>query len=668
MSSSKKKQHKLTEDLLKLGKRLGSAKPTHFNPEVLTNADKDLQDALRRAEEESNTIKAIVNSIGDPVSVHDTEFRILLQNEAHRNFMGDCAGEFCYKAYANNETVCDNCPISMTFKDGLVHTVEKKGPIEKGVVAVEITASSLKDHEGKIIAGIEVVRNITSRKKTEEDLRRAEEQFRTLVEEALVGIYIYQDGFFPYVNSKAAEIFGYSQKEISSKPLDALIAADSLPSSKENIRKLLGGEATSVHNFVSAVRKDGAIIEIETQSLRTEYKDKPAIMGTFIDVTERKKMETATRTLQRLESLSAFASGIALEYNNILTAIIGNLALAKMYAKPGYEVYDVLTEAEKASIRAKDLTSQLLSFSEGGSPVKKIVYLQELVKDLLSLAGDSKAMNVEKSLPDNLWPVEVDESQIGQAINSLLINARDATPEGGTVRISSGNVALASSTALPLSQGRYVMLVIEDQGESMSEKEIQTIFDPFLTGQKKVGSLGLANAYTIVRKHNGIITADASPGGGTMYRVYLPAAEEKSLAPSGSFVISQSRRGRILVMDDEEIVRIVVSRLLQQCGYETELAKDGVEMLKLYREAKEAGKNFEAVILDLIIQEGMGGQEAIKHLLAYDPNVKVIVSSGYSHNPIMTNFREYGFAGFLPKPYKLDELRRVMSEVTSSVR
>jgi len=668
MSSPKKKQHKLTEDLLKLGQHLGAPEPTPSIPGVLNNTDKDLQDALRRAEEESKTIKAIVDSIGDPVSVQSTDFRIVLQNEVHRNLMGDCAGEFCYKAYAHRESVCDDCPIAMTFKDGLIHTIEKKGPIEKGVQAVEITASSLKDSGGNVIAGIEVVRNITLRKKTEENLRRAEEQFRTLVEEALVGIYIYQDGFFPYVNPKAAEIFGYTQEEISSKPLDSLIAADSLPSSIENIRKLLGGEAERAHNFVSAIRKDGTIIEIETQSLRTEYKDKPAIMGTFIDITERKKTETAARTFQRLESLSAFASGIALEYNNILTAIIGNLALAKMYAKPGYEVFDVLTEAEKASIRAKDLTSQLLSFSEGGSPVKKILYLQELAKDLLTLAGDGKAMKVETTLPDNLWPVEVDESQVGQAINSLLINARDAAPEGGTIRISADNVPLGPSSALPLSQGRYVMLAIEDQGESKSDKELQTIFDPFLTGQKEVGSLGLANAYTIVRKHNGIITADASPGGGTIYRVYLPAAKEKSPVPSGSFVTSQSRRGRILVMDDEEIVRIVVSRLLQQCGYETELAKEGVEMLRLYREAKEARKTFEAVILDLIIQDGMGGQEAIKHLLAYDPHVKVIVSSGYSHNPIMTNYREYGFVGFLPKPYKLDELRRVMSEVTSSAR
>ena len=212
------------------------------------------------------------------------------------------------------------------------------------------------------------------------------------------------------------------------------------------------------------------------------------------------------------------------------------------------------------------------------------------------------------------------------------------------------------------------MITIEDQGKDISGKEVQTIFDPFQPGEKKGGGLGLASSYTIVRKHDGIITADSSPGEGTIYRVYLPAVQESSTAPSGSSVISRSRRGMVLVMDDEEIVRVVVNRLLLQCGFETELAKDGVEMLRLYREAKEAGKTFVAVILDLIIQEGMGGQEAIKQLLAYDPDVKVIVSSGYSHNPIMTNFREYGFAGFLPKPYKLEELRRIMNEITSAAR
>ena len=617
---------------------------------------------------EKGGIPALIDAIGDPISIQDSNFHVLYQNRAHRDFIGEHVGEICYQAFVHSNAVCDDCPLAMTLTDGMVHTVEKDGAIRKGIMRVEITASPLRDDSGNIIAGIEVVRDITARRKAEEGLRRAEEQFRTLVEQALVGIYIYQDGFFPYVNPRAGEIFGYTLEEIRTRPLESLIAEADQPVSKENIRKLLDGEVMSVHEFTRAVRKDGTTLELETQSVRTEYLGKSAIIGTFTDITACKNMEAALRDAQRLESLSAFASGIALEFNNILTAIIGNLTLAKMYAKPGYEVYDVLTDAEKASLRAKDLTSQLLSFSEGGTLVRKMVYVQELVKDLLSFSGDSSTVSYEVNLPDNLWPVEVDESQFGQAISSLLTNARHATPVGGIIRISAENVPLWSSTALPLKQGRYVMLVIEEQGEGMSAKELRTLFDPFLDGGKKVGSLGLASAYTIVRKHEGIITADSAPGAGTVFRVYLPATEEKRAVPSRSSVMSRSRRGRVLVMDDEEIVRAVVSRLLQQCGYDADLAREGSEMLRMYRDAKESGKIYDAVILDLIIQEGMGGKEALKHLLAFDPDVRVIVSSGYAHNPVMTNFREYGLAGFLPKPYRLEELERVMNDILSSPR
>jgi CheY-like chemotaxis protein len=372
--------------------------------------------------------------------------------------------------------------------------------------------------------------------------------------------------------------------------------------------------------------------------------------------------------VQKLESLSAFASGIALEYNNILTAIIGNLALAKMYAKTGYEVFDVITEAEKASVRAKDLTSQLLSFAKGGSLIKKIVFLQELIKDLISISIDSNIVTCEVDLPASIWPVDADESQIGQAINTLLIRARQATPHGGTIRVSATNMPDGSSAALPLRGGNYVVLAIEDRGEVIPEQELLTIFDPFHAGEKKGETLGLATSFAIVKKHDGHITADSRPGAGTTFRVYLPAAADKTPATAGAVKTAPMRRGKILVMDDEEIVRVVVSRLLQQCGFEAELAKDGAEMLKLFREAKESDRPFAAVILDLIIQGGMGGQEAIKHLLAYDPGVKAIVSSGYSHDPIMSNFREYGFTGFLPKPYKLEQLKRVLAEVVTAAQ
>lgn len=378
--------------------------------------------------------------------------------------------------------------------------------------------------------------------------------------------------------------------------------------------------------------------------------------------------EAEIQKMQNLESLSSFASGIAHEYNNILTAIIGNLALAKMYAKPGYEVYDVLIEAEKASLRAKDLTSQLLSFAAGGIQVKKVVFIRELLHDLVRLSMGSRKISCEVTVPDNLWTVEVDESQVSQAIVTLVRYAEQATLQDGRIKISAENMNVTRSSALPLKEGRYVMIAIEGQGKGIPEPEQQTFVDPFSSAVEKGTGLEFASAFAIVQKHNGHITAESHAGTGTIFRLFLPAMHEKPQFATESFAVHPARKGKILVMDDEEIVRVVVERLLLQCGFEAELTRDGAEMLRLYREAKEAGRPFDAVILDLIIQNGMGGQEAMKNLIAYDPDVRVIVSSGFSNNPIMANFKNYGFSCFLPKPYKLDELKRVMKDIIKNKR
>ncbi|MBI5633248.1 MAG: PAS domain S-box protein [Nitrospirae bacterium] len=496
--------------------------------------------------------------------------------------------------------------------------------------------------------------------------RQAEEKFRSLVEHSLVGIYIFQDGIFPYVNPKAAEVFGYTKDEIAAMPLSAFLVEEDRCAADQYIQSLFSDQASVVHFFLKGRRKDGTIIEIESEATKTEINGNPAIIGTFLDITGRRKMEEELRKIQKLESLSSFAGGIAHEYNNILTAIIGNLALAKMYAKPGYEVYDVLIEAEKASLRAKDLTSQLLSFAAGGTQVRKVVFIQELVREIVGFSVDSKTVACELSIPDNLWTVEVDEGQVGQAIDTLIKFAQKTTLPNSRIKISAENMIISRSSALPLREGRHIMIAIEDQGNGISEVELQTLFDPFGSGDKKGSGLELASAFAIIKKHDGHITAESHFDVGTMFRLFLPAMEETPQLTTELFAVHPARTGRVLVMDDEEIVRVVIERLLLQCGFEAVLTKDGAEMLRLYREAKEAGKPFEAVILDLIIQNGMGGQEAMKNLIEYDPNVRVIVSSGYSNDPIMANFRDYGFSSFLPKPYKLDELKRVMKEISYS--
>ena len=375
------------------------------------------------------------------------------------------------------------------------------------------------------------------------------------------------------------------------------------------------------------------------------------------------ELETELIKVQEFEALSAFASGIAHEYNNLLTAIIGNLSLAKMYAKPGYEVYDVLAEAEKASGRAKDLTSQLLAFADGRKPVKKPFFLEKPLKDwVLSALGDSK-ITPEFSIQENLWPVGADEMQIHNVIDNIILNARQAMPEGGLIKIKAENTDIDFPSGLPLIKRKYVLISIKDHRTGISGKLSEKIFDPLYVAGQKNSDFGLSTSYSIIKKHDGHITVDSNPGVSTIFSIYLPVYQEKIPPSEETLKQYPTGKGKILVMDDEEIVRLVISKLLKQCGYDSELAINGKEMLHIYKAAMEAGKPFDAVIMDLVIDDGMGGQEAINYLLEIDPEAKAIVSSGYPNAPVMSHFQEFGFIGFLAKPYRLDELGKVLHEV-----
>ena len=635
---------------------------------------KELHHELRQMEQRLSALEAsekqyrnTLEAIGDAISIQDTDYKVLYQNQAHRELIGVHVGEYCYRAYERRDAICINCPVAKTFQDGKVHTSERVGITDSGEVIVEITSSPLKDSTGKIVAGIEACRNITSRRRTEESLRLAESKFRTLVEQSLVGIYIIQDNRFPYANPRAAEIFGYTPEEVTSiGSIDDLIYEEDRKTVSENIRKRMQDGVKTIRYTFRGKRKDGTVIEVEVQGSSTEFNGKPAIIGTILDMSERNKMEAELVKMQKLESLSVFASGVAHEYNNLLTAIIGNLSLAKMYAKPGYEVYDVLAEAEKASVRAKDLTSQLLMFAQGGSALKRIICLKGPLEDWVGSALSNSQVKPEFSIPEHLRPVEADELQLHQVIDNIVSNARQSMPEGGVIKVKAENMDINSSSVLPLEKGEYVLISIEDRGIGIPEKHLLKIFDPFYTTKQEKSGLGLANTYSIIKKHHGHITVASKLGVGTIFHIYLPAFQKKILSSEETLKTYPSGRGRILVMDDEEIVRLVISKLLSQCGYEAELVRDGEEMLKRYKAARGTGRPFSAVIMDLIIEGGMGGQEAIKRLLEIDPYAKAIVSSGFSNAPAMSNFTEFGFIGFLAKPYRLEELDDLLNEVLTT--
>jgi signal transduction histidine kinase len=417
----------------------------------------------------------------------------------------------------------------------------------------------------------------------------------------------------------------------------------------------------------------------------------------------RKKMEEELQKVSKLESIGALAGGIAHEFNNLLTGVLGNISLAKMLIPPtpplekggtkvtpplekggtkvtpplekggegGFsdEIYKILTEVEKVSLKAKDIARQLLTFSRGGAPIKKAHPISELLKESASLFFKGSNVQCDCSLPDDLYLTEIEEGQIKHAIANIIANAREAMHQGGTVRVRAENMEVDVQNGLPLKDGKYVKISFEDSGIGIPEEHIPKIFDPFFTTKDKRSGIGLSTAYSIIKKHNGYITAESKLGIGTTIYIYLPAVSElkiddfrltnERMASS----VQSSIKKRVLVMDDKEIVRDVAGKMLELIGYEVDFAKDGIEAIETYKKAREGGCPFDAVIMDLTIPGGMGGKEAIKKLKEIDPEVLAIVSSGYSDDDIMAEFREYGFSGVVAKPYSIKELGEIVDRV-----
>lgn len=546
----------------------------------------------------------------------------------------------------------------------------------------------------QVIASIEMA---LSRSQIEKKLFRSEEIYHTLIDNIQDGLFLIQDGKLKFVNEAFSRIPGYTVDEVLGMEFQDFVAPEDRDMVVDRyVRMMKGEKVLSNYEFHGIRKNEKKRTTIYLVCSPIMYQGKPAVLGTVKDITKRKQLEEQMQLIndeleeriierttelkqtykqlyhaQKMESVGILAGGIAHDFNNLLTVILGNISLAKSDIDPEDRVFNVLLEAEDASLRAKDLTQELLTFSKGGEPIKRTISIAKLIKDTVNFTIRGTNVTCKFEIPDNLYNIDGDDVQITQVISNIIINADQAMLKGGTIRVRCENVTISSeneNTTLPENKN-FIRISIEDHGTGMPKEQISLIFDPFFTTKEKGSGLGLATAYSIIKKHGGQITVESEVGAGSTFYIYLPAAQKKVSPKADVDVIEKPSEGsgeRILVMDDDENIRFLLSEIMTSYGYMTESACDGAQAIELYKKAYESTNQFDLVILDLTIPAGIGGKETIKELIKIDPDVKGIVSSGYSNDAIMANYRQYGFSGVISKPYRPDDLVRIVQDVLNS--
>jgi len=512
--------------------------------------------------------------------------------------------------------------------------------------------------------------NLSDTKRDRCALEEVNERYLLLMKLVGDGIIIVQDGRIKESNPCMAKLCGYSLEEILDTSLAGYLQSEDVP-----VAELLFDSPTiDSHGAqvleTTLVCKNDRRLKVAITTADCTFRQEPAKLLVIRDLSDRLTARESLEKSGKLDAIAALSGGIAHDYNNLLTAIIGNITLARTHLKSKDKSFRLLGHALVASKTAKNLTQKLITFSRGGSPNKQTAAVDRLVKSATDFTLSGSNIKCNYNFPANLRLIDVDQSQIGQAIHNVIMNAREAMREGGIINVAASNVKLTDEVPT-LIEGDYVKISIADQGSGILENEFDKIFDPYYStkemGNTKGTGLGLSICRSIIRKHGGEVTVQSQLDVGTTMHLYLPTADPKSeektprkKAPEGSRIFGE---GKILVMDDEHMIRELAGEILWHLGYEVEFAQDGDEAVALYKRSMNSAKPFDAVILDLTVRGGMGGKETIQKLIDIDPGVKGIVSSGYSHDPGMTDFKKFGFSGVVAKPYTLVELGEKLSQV-----
>lgn len=537
-------------------------------------------------------------------------------------------------------------------------------------VWTESRLTFIRNEDRQPVGVLGVTRDISERKTAQAALSAEKERLAVTLRSIGDGVITTdRGGAVTLINSVAEKLTGWEEVDALGQSLAHvfnIVDPQSRQPAPPPVEGIMNNKKTDTLNIDSLlIHRTGSEILIEHSGAPLLDNDDQVFgaLLVFKDVTAQRKLEGELQKVEKLESLGVLAGGIAHDFNNFLSGIAGNLSLAKLHIPQNSSAHVRLDAMERATLQAKNLTQQLLTFSKGGDPIKTNTELTHLVNDAADFAARGSKVRCEFNFSDGPLHSDVDEGQIVQVIHNLVLNAVQAMPEGGTIHITAIPIDLPLGNEVSLKPGKYIKLCIQDQGIGIAKKHLKNIFDPYFTTKNRGSGLGLAVAYAVIDKHGGRITVDSQIGAGTTFTMYLPATSpvNRVMRKAPRPLITGS--GRVLVMDDEYIIRDVLEQMLKALGYEVSLAANGEEAIELYKEAASNGQRFDAVILDLTVPGAMGGKDAINELLKIDKGVKAIVSSGYSNDPIMANFQSYGFCYAVQKPYNVHDISNYLQKL-----
>ncbi|MEN6303595.1 MAG: PAS domain S-box protein [Armatimonadia bacterium] len=626
----------------------------------------------RHVEGELKQFKTISDQANYGSVIVDASYNVLYCNEAYARMHGYGRHELLGKSvrimYPNESEMVADLERKLRGRRHLVAEHQRRKRKDGTVFPVLVNITPVWDENGEAIYSATVM-DVTELTEAVEGLAAEKERLAVTLRSISDGVIATDiEGRITLLSAEAEALTGWSRDEAVGRPAQDVYHTR-CPRGKRCKERphpvtqvLASGQPLELSEGLLLRARDGQERGVaETAAPITDAEGKMVgVVLVFRDITEQERLRDAVYQAHKLESVGLLAGGIAHDFNNLLTSLLGQIGLARKEATEIPAVLAELAAAEKVALQARHLSQQLLTFSRGGAPVKTRLCLGELLGNTVDFALSGSNLAAQLEVAPNLWAVEADEGQIVQVVNNLVLNAKQAMPAGGIVRVHAANVKIDTRSGLPLAPGRYVEVEVTDQGEGIDPETASKVFDPYFTTKQSGTGLGLAIVYSVIRKHDGHIELRSVPGQGASFRFWLPATTAAAPAAPAEHEAPLGH-GRILVMDDDAFIRKVVSPMLRQLGYTPEIVKSSHEAVAALEQAEEAP--FAAVVLDLTIKGGEGGVETLAKLRQIQPQIKALACSGYCNDPVMANYRDYGFDGIVVKPYRLQDLARGLEAV-----